>query len=111
MIGVFFYVLTLQKVAQIGVLKAVGASSFFLFRQVVVQVMVIAIAGVGIAIPLAWGTNELLKQSTNPIPIAFTSGTFITTAVLLVVMALVGAMFSGRQVAKVDPIIALGQQQ
>lgn len=110
-IGVFFYVLTLQKVAQIGVLKAVGASSFFLFRQVVVQVMVIAVAGVAIALPLAWGTNELLKQSTNPIPIAFTNGTFITTSVLLVAMALVGAMFSGRQVAKVDPIIALGQQQ
>ena len=110
-IGVFFYVLTLQKIGQIGVLKAVGASSFFLFRQVVVQVMVIAIAGVAIAVPLAWFTNELIKQSTSPVPISFTNGTFITTSVLLVVMALVGAMFSGRQVARVDPIIALGQQQ
>lgn len=110
-IGVFFYVLTLQKIGQIGVMKAVGASTFFLFRQVVIQVMVIAIAGVAIAVPLAWFTNELLQQSPNAVPIAFTTNTFVTTSVLLVVMALIGALFSGRQVAKVDPIIALGQQQ
>lgn len=110
-IGVFFYVLTLQKIGQIGVLKAVGASSFFLFRQVLVQVLGISVAGVGVAVPLAWLTNQALQQVPNPVPIAFTNGTFITTSLLLVFMATAGAAFSGRQVARVDPIIALGQQQ
>ena len=32
-VGAFFFVLTLQKVAQIGVLKAVGASSGFIIRR------------------------------------------------------------------------------
>ncbi|NJD64774.1 MAG: ABC transporter permease [Chloroflexi bacterium] len=110
-IGVFFYVLTLQKIGQIGMMKAVGASSFFVFRQVMVQVLCISVAGVAVAIPLTWLTNRAIQQAPNPVPIAFTNGTFITTSVLLVLMAMVGAMFSGRQVAKVDPIIALGQQQ
>lgn len=110
-IGVFFYVLTLQKISQIGVLKALGASSMFVFRQVLLQVLGISIIGVGIAVPLAWATNRALQQVPNPVPIAFTTGTFVTTAVLLVITAAVGAAFSGRQVAKVDPIIALGQQQ
>lgn len=110
-IGVFFYVLTLQKVAHIGVMKAVGASSFFVFRQVMIQVLVISIIGVLIAVPLAWGTNRLLQEVPNPVPVAFTTGTFVTTAALLIAMAAVGAAFSGRQVAQVDPIIALGQQQ
>ena len=110
-IGVFFYVLTLQKIGQIGVLKAVGASSFFVFRQVLLQVLAISIAGVAIAIPLAWLTNRALQQVPNPVPIAFTTGTFLVTSALLVLMAAIGAAFSGRQVAKVDPIIALGQQQ
>ena len=110
-IGVFFYVLTLQKIGQIGVLKAVGASSFFVFRQVLIQVLGISTIGVGIAVPLAWLTNNLLQRVPNPVPIAFTANTFITTSLLLVLMAAVGAAFSGRQVAKVDPIIALGQQQ
>jgi putative ABC transport system permease protein len=110
-IGVFFYVLTLQKIGQIGMLKAVGASSLFVFRQVLSQVVAISIVGVSAAIPLAWATNSLIQRGRNPVPIAFTPGTFITTSVLLVLMATVGAAFSGRQVAKVDPIIALGQQQ
>jgi putative ABC transport system permease protein len=110
-IGVFFYVLTLQKIGQIGVLKAVGASSFFVFRQVLIQVLGISIFGVAIAVPLAWLTNNALQRVPNPVPIAFTASTFLTTSFLLVLMAAVGAAFSGRQVAKVDPIIALGQQQ
>lgn len=110
-IGVFFYVLTLQKIGQIGVLKAVGASSFFVFRQVLVQVLCVSAIGVGIAVPLAWLTNNLLQRVPNPVPIAFTAGTFITTSALLILMAAIGAAFSGRQVARVDPIIALGQQQ
>lgn len=110
-IGVFFYVLTLQKIGQIGVLKAVGASSFFVFRQVLIQVLCVSAIGVGIAVPLAWLTNNLLQRVPNPVPIAFTTGTFLTTSGLLVLMAAIGAAFSGRQVASVDPIIALGQQQ
>jgi putative ABC transport system permease protein len=110
-IGVFFYVLTLQKVAQIGMLKALGASSFFVFRQVLVQVLVLAIVGVGVAVPLAWLTNKGLQRLPETVPVAFTMRTFVVTSVAMVVTALVGAVFSGRQVAKVDPIIALGQQQ
>lgn len=110
-IGVFFYVLTLQKVAQIGVLKALGASSLYVFRQIVVQVLAISISGVAISVPLAWATGRAIAQLPDPVPIAFTTSTFVTTSVTLVAVGLVGALFSGRRVAAVDPIIALGQQQ
>lgn len=110
-IGVFFYVLTLQKVAQIGVLKALGAGSFYLFRQVLAQVVAVMAAGIAVSLPLALATERLLQRLPETVPIAFTGGTFITTSALLFVTGIAGAMFSGRQVAKVDPIIALGQQQ
>ncbi len=110
-IGVFFYVLTLQKVPQIGVLKAVGATSFFVVRQILVQVLTLAVAGVIIAIPLAWLTNRGLQQLAAQVPIAFTTNAFIITSVAMIVTALVGAIFSARQAIRVDPIIALGQQQ
>jgi putative ABC transport system permease protein len=110
-IGVFFYVLTLQKVAQIGVLKAVGASSGFVLRQILIQVVVISIVGIAISVPLAWATDRALRQLPTTVPIAFDAGTFITTSIILLVTALVGGLFSARQVVRVDPIIALGQQQ
>ncbi len=110
-IGVFFYVLTLQKVPQIGVLKAIGASNAFVFRQIVIQVLALAIAGLAVAIPAAWLTERALEQLPDSLPIAFTTGTYVTTAAGLIVTAIIGALFSGRQVLKTDPIIALGQQQ
>ena len=110
-IGVFFYVLTLQKIAQIGVLKAVGASSFFVFRQVLVQVVVISAVALAVAVPLAFLTEKGLQTLPDTVPIAFTNQMVVTTSALLFLTAVVGALFSGRQVARVDPIIALGQQQ
>ena len=110
-IGVFFYVLTLQKTPQIGVLKAVGATTGFIFRQLLIQALLVALGGLVIAVPLAWLTNRALQQAPDAVPIAFTTQTFVVTSALLLVMAIVGVLFSGRQVAKVDPIIALGQQQ
>lgn len=110
-IGVFFYVLTLQKIPQIGVLKAIGASNVFVFRQILLQVVGISVVGLAISVPLAMLTDAALRRLPDAVPIAFTTGTFVTTSALLLVMAIVGTAFSGRQVIKVDPIIALGQQQ
>ncbi len=110
-IGVFFYVLTLQKVPQIGVLKAIGASNSFVFRQIMLQVIALTVIGLLISVPLAWLTYQGLQRLPDAVPIAFTTGTYVTTCGALLITAIIGALFSGRQVIKTDPIIALGQQQ
>jgi putative ABC transport system permease protein len=110
-IGVFFYVLTLQKVPQIGVLKAIGASDFYVFRQLLLQVVTISIIGLAVSVPLAWATDQALGRLPEAVPIAFTIYTYVTTCAALLVTAVVGAMVSVGQIFKTDPIIALGQQQ
>lgn len=110
-IGVFFYVLTLQKVPHIGVLKALGASSGYVFRQLLVQVLAISAAGVAIALPLAMLTGDAIQRLPDPVPIAFDTRTVVTTAALLLAASIIGAAFSLRQILRTDPIIALGQQQ
>jgi putative ABC transport system permease protein len=110
-IGAFFFVLTLQKVGQIGVLKAVGASSGFIVRQLLVQVLVVALIGLGVAVPLAFLTDRAIEAAGDVVPIGFTTRSLVTTAVALLVTAILGALVCARQVARVDPLIALGQQQ
>ncbi len=110
-IGVFFYVLTIQKVPQIGMLKALGASGTYVFRQLVVQALAVAMAGLALALPLAYFTDQALQRLPEAVPIDFTASTWGTTAATLLVTALVGTVFSGRRVITTDPIIALGQQQ
>ncbi|HJP41037.1 MAG TPA: ABC transporter permease [Dehalococcoidia bacterium] len=110
-IAVFFYVITLQKVTQIGILKAVGASSMFVFRQLVIQVLFVTSVAVAVSVLLAWATALALRQLPDGVPIAFTTQTYVLTVAGLFVVGLLATLISGRQVLKVDPIIALGQQQ
>ena len=107
-IGVFFYVLTMQKTGQIGVLKAVGASSWFVFSQLTVQALLVALAGIAIALPLTWLTVQSLPGG---VPLLLERRGIATASVLLLATALAGVAFSGRKIASVDPLIALGQQQ
>jgi putative ABC transport system permease protein len=107
-VGVFFYVLTLQKVGQIGVLKAIGASSWFVFRQLTVQVLLVAVAGIVVALPLTWLTVQVLPGG---VPLLLQQTGVMLSMALLLATSLVGVAFSGRKIASIDPLIALGQQQ
>jgi len=110
-IAAFFYVLTLQKIGQIGVLKAIGASSFFVFRQILTQVVVVSVIGLLVSVPLAYATASALATVPDPVPVAFTTQTLVVTAGVFLATAVAGSLLSGRQVLRTDPIIALGQQQ
>jgi putative ABC transport system permease protein len=106
-VGIFFYVLTLQKIQQVGTLKA----SIFLYKQLLLQVLTIIIIGVLVSSGAAYGTYALLSRLPQTVPISFTTETFLITSSLFVVTGLIGLVFSLRKVSGVDPIIAIGQQQ
>jgi putative ABC transport system permease protein len=107
-IGVFFYVLTLQKVGQIGILKAIGASSWFVFRQLLVQVVLISAIGMTVALPLTFMTVNALSGS---VPLLIEPAKIVVAILLLLATAVIGVLFSGRRISTIDPLIALGQQQ
>lgn len=109
-IGVFFYVITLQKVALLGVLKAIGASTRYLVWQGLLQVLVVSAIGTVLATALALLLDATVLSS-DAIPIAFTASAVASTIAAVLVAALVGAALSARQVTSIDPIIAMQQQQ
>ncbi|MPZ99135.1 MAG: FtsX-like permease family protein [Dehalococcoidia bacterium] len=107
-VGVFFYVLTLQKVSNIGLLKALGASSGFVAGQTLLQAGVIVVAGLAIA--TLWAGLTASALGGGGIPIVLTGTVYLTSGVSLVVTALLAVLFSIRSIMRVDPIIALAQQ-
>ncbi len=110
MIGVFFYVLTLHRVPGIALLKALGATNRFVATQTLAQALVVTLAGLALSVLAALLTQSLLS-SDEGIPIVFTAGTYVATSISLALTALVAVAFSVRRIARVDPIIALAQQQ
>jgi putative ABC transport system permease protein len=108
-IGVFFYVITLQKVSLLGILKAIGASGTYLVTQELLQVLIVSVAGSALAVALALLTEATLLSS-DAVPILFTQRAIATSSISVIVAGMAGVALSARQVASVDPIIAMQQQ-
>jgi putative ABC transport system permease protein len=104
-IGGFFQIQMLQKVPQIGMLKAIGASNTTVGIAAVVQIILVTMMGVGIGTAIS-----LLLSLTFPagIPIVFTPAAVGTSVVALLLIGPVGGLVSVRYALQVEPLKALG---
>lgn len=104
-IGIFMYVITLQKTAIFGVMKAQGVSTSYLVRSILAQAFLVGIIGVLVAVALSVGTS-LVLPSAMPFSVHWTE--WALYSVILVFVAMIGGLFSMRTVTKVDPVTAIG---
>ncbi len=107
-IGGFFQIQTLQKVAQIGMLKAIGASTKTVAFSAVTQIVAINAFGVFL------GTmGSLLLSLTFPVevPIVFTGEAVSTAVISLLLIGPLGGLVSVYLLTKVEPLTALGLAQ
>lgn len=105
-LAVFFYVITIQKTSQFGILKAMGTKMSYLAWSVVGQVMILSVASLVISLLLTFGINKGLPDS---MPFQLESSTIILTSVLFIGMSLLGSLISVARVAKVDALEAIGR--
>lgn len=104
-IGGFFQIQTLQKVPQIGMLKAIGAPNITIALAALTQIVMVTILGVAIGT----GFTLLLSLSFPPtIPIIFTPSAVVVSVVLLLLIGPVGGFVSVRYALRVEPLTALG---
>lgn len=103
-IGIFIYVLTLQKASMIGVMKAQGISSNYISKSIIAQTLILALLGVLIGFGLTILTGLFL-----PAAVPYQNNYIFLAAVMagLLVFALLGAVFSVRTIVKVDPLVAI----
>jgi len=104
-VGGFFQIQTLQKVAQIGVLKAIGSPSGTVALTILFQIILVTLVGVGIG---TMGTLLLAFGMPKNIPIAFTGPTVVFAIALLLLIGPVGGLVSIRLALKIDPLVAIG---
>ena len=105
-IGVFFYVLTLQKTYQFGILKAIGARNGFLSRAIVSQVFLLSLVSIAAGVLLTYGTAAILPEG---MPFHLEAQTIAVYAVILLLIAVLSSWISVRRISKIDPLIALGK--
>lgn len=104
-IGGFFQIQTLQKVGQVGMLKAIGASNWMVSISLLMQVMMTTILGIAIG-----GTAALLFSLALPpgVPIVFEGTSTLFSAALLLAIGPIAGLVSMRTLFRVEPLTALG---
>lgn len=104
-IGIFMYVITLQKTAIFGVMKAQGVATSYLVRSILSQAFLVGIMGVAIAGGLSILTSLVLPSA---MPFAVHWEEWAVYSLTLVLVAMIGGLFSIQTVTKVDPVTAIG---
>ena len=104
-IGIFIYVLTMQKINIFGVMKAQGITGGFIARSVVAQTFILSFVGILLGLLGTVGTSLVLPDE---VPFQSNWLFFGVISLLMLVVAVLGALFSVRTIVKIDPLKAIG---
>jgi putative ABC transport system permease protein len=104
-IGGFFQIQTLQKVAQIGMLKAIGASTSTIALAFMIQIVYITLLGVFIG---SAGTLALSLGFPVTVPIIFSAESVTLAVSSLVIIGPLGGLVSLIYLLRIEPLTALG---
>ena len=103
-IGGFFQIQILQKVPQLGVLKAIGSSNGTVAAAAVVQIMVITLVGVGIGGLLTYGFSFFFPPT---VPLVFDGRSSLLAILALILIGPLGGMVSVIYAVRIEPLKAL----
>ncbi len=105
-IALFFALLTVERAALYGVLKAIGARSGTLFGGLVLQAVAVTLVASLVAGIAVVALDFLIPPGS--IPLSISALRIATSVALLLLASILGCAFSLRRVLRVDPASALG---
>ncbi|EOD7932901.1 ABC transporter permease [Staphylococcus aureus] len=104
-IGIFLYVMTLQKTSLFGILKAQGFTNGYLANVVISQTLILALFGTAFGLLLTGVTGAFLPDA---VPVKFDVLTLLVFAIVLMIVSILGSLFSILTIRKIDPLKAIG---
>jgi putative ABC transport system permease protein len=104
-IGGFFQIQTLQKVPQIGMLKAIGTPNRVVATASIIQIALVTLFGVILGSAITFGVALAFPPN---IPIVFELRSGAMAVISILVIGPVGGLVSVRYSLRVEPLIALG---
>ena len=103
--GVMSYAVT-RRTAEMGVRMALGAMPADVLSMILREVFVVVSAGIGVAIPIAFGCGKLISQMLFGVSLKDPAAVLASACILIAVAALAGFV-PARRASRVDPMVAL----
>jgi putative ABC transport system permease protein len=104
-IGGFFQIQTLQKVAQIGMLKAIGTPNRVVAVAIILQITIITLLGIVLGSLVTYGFALVFPAN---IPIVFELRSAAMAVLSIFLIGPIGGLVSVRYALRVEPLTALG---
>jgi putative ABC transport system permease protein len=104
-LGIFIYVLTIQKTSMFGVMKAQGISNGYIGGSVIIQTFLLVELGIIFGLGLTLVTGALLA---DVIPFTVNVMFYFVITAAFFLFAFFGGLFSVSAVLKIDPLKAIG---
>jgi putative ABC transport system permease protein len=105
------YMSVLQRTREIGILKSLGATRWFILKLILVEAVLMALGGTILGIVLSFGAKWIILQLVPAsIPQVIVPEWWPRTALITLIGALLGALYPGLSAARKDPIEALAYE-
>ncbi|EOT39072.1 ABC transporter permease [Enterococcus columbae] len=103
-IGIFIYILTMQKKAIFGVMKAQGIASFYIGKSVLVQTSILAFLGIVLGLVSTYASSFVLPKA---VPFLIHWPFYLVVGLGMLLIASVSALFSVATIVRIDPLKAI----
>lgn len=99
---------TVQRTQEIGLVKALGASTGYLIRDALSQALILMTGSIAIGLIISFSAGAWI--GTTRASFILIPADVFRSVVMLLIAGMIGAAASVRRIGRVDPIIALVDQ-
>lgn len=103
------YAAVMERTREIGILKSLGASKFYIVNAILRETTVLSIGGIIVGFAISFAARVAI-QSRTTLPVDITSGWILRAIVIAIVGSLLGAIYPALKAAQKDPIDALAYE-
>jgi putative ABC transport system permease protein len=104
------YTAVMERTREIGILKSLGASKFYIVRVVLRETLLLAVVGVIAGVIISFVAADAIRYKMPTAQVEFTARWVVETTIIAIVGSLIGAVYPALKAAQKDPIDALAYE-
>jgi len=104
------YTAVMERTREIGILKSLGASKFYIVNVILRETTLLAIGGIVLGIAISFAVREAIVVRFPTHPIDISRAWLVQAALIAIVGAIGGALYPAFKAAQKDPIDALAYE-
>ena len=104
------YAAVMERTREIGILKSIGASKFYIMNVILRETLLIAIAGTALGIAISFIVKTVIHDRIPTLPVMIQADWVGYAIAIAIVGAMLGAIYPALKAAQKDPIDALAYE-